>query len=59
MTDRHTDRQTDTQTETQTDRQTEWWGEKHNTFFQRYSKRQNYLSETHLFFNNKTAAGAI
>ena len=27
----------DRQTHRQTDRQTEWWGEKHNTFFQRYN----------------------
>ena len=38
-----TDTQTDTQTHTQTDRQTEWWGEKHNTFFQRYKKAQQQI----------------
>ena len=41
-----TDRQTHTQTHTHrhTHRQTEWWGEKHNTFFQRYKKTLSYVS---------------
>ena len=43
------DRQTDTHTDTQTHRQTEWWGEKHNTFFQRYNK---VLFYTFTFLSN-------
>ena len=37
MTDTQTDRHTHTHTHTHRDRQTEWWGGKHNPFFQRYN----------------------